>query len=374
MAASRIPFFTIVFFWYVVFAISGADARNNLNPQSPLRLAIAGLVHGHAGGFIRSLEGRTDIVIVGIAESDGALAANYANRFGLDSSLFFTDLESMLDQTNPEAVATFSNTFDHLQVVQACAPRGIHVMVEKPLAVNMDHARTIADAAREHDIHVLVNYETTWYPSNQVLWKLIKEQNSIGHITKIVVRDGHRGPKEIGVGPEFLEWLTDPVLNGGGALTDFGCYGANLTTWLMGNAKPLSVTAVTQHLKDDPVYARVDDEATILLTYPEAQSIIQASWNWPFNRKDMDVYGTDGYVRTIDAIQLRTRTNEPEEKSLEAETADATYTDPVTYLVDVVRGRIEPDGLSSLQNNLIVTEILDAARLSAERGESIVLE
>ena len=79
--------------------------------------------------------------------------------------------------------------------------------------------------------------------------------------------------------PEFLRWLTDPVLNGGGALTDFGCYGANLFTWLMGNVRPLSVSAVTQTFKPD-VYPRVDDEATIVVTWPAAVGIIQA-WNCP---------------------------------------------------------------------------------------------
>ena len=55
-----------------------------------------------------------------------------------------------------------------------------------------------------------------------------------------------QGPKEINVQPEFLAWLTDPVKNGAGALFDFGCYGANLMTWLMDNQRPLAVTAIAQ--------------------------------------------------------------------------------------------------------------------------------
>jgi predicted dehydrogenase len=66
--------------------------------------------------------------------------------------------------------------------------------------------------------------------------------------------------------PEFLQWLTDPVLNGGGALTDFGCYGADLATWFMNGETPLTVTAVTQQIKPD-LYPKVDDEATIILAY-----------------------------------------------------------------------------------------------------------
>jgi predicted dehydrogenase len=97
----------------------------------------------------------------------------------------------------------------------------------------MEHARAMEASAKKGGIHVLVNYETTWYPANHEAFSLVHERHAIGEVRKIVVHDGHQGPKEIGCSPAFLEWLTDPVLNGGGALTDFGCYGANLITWLM---------------------------------------------------------------------------------------------------------------------------------------------
>src|SRR5260221_5092548 len=179
-------------------------------------------------------------------------------------------------------------------------------MMEKPLAVNLEHARAMAAAARKGGIHLLVNYETTWYPANQAAYRLIWEQNTIGEMRKFVVHDGHRGPKEIGCPPEFLAWLTDPVLNGGGALTDFGCYGANLFTWLMGEVRPVSVMAVTQTLKP-AVYPRVDDEATIVVPWPEAVGIIQASWNWPFDRKDLEGYGRTGQALTVQREAARFR-------------------------------------------------------------------
>ena len=95
---------------------------------------------------------------------------------------------------------------------------------------------------------VLVNYETTWYPSYHDVYNII-ESDSIGKIKKMVFHDGHQGPKEIGCSPQFLQWLTDPVTNGAGALNDFGCYGADLMTWLMHGEKPLAVTAITRHYK-----------------------------------------------------------------------------------------------------------------------------
>jgi predicted dehydrogenase len=217
----------------------------------------------------------------------------------------------------------------------------------------------------------LVNYETTWYPSNRAAYDLLRT-NAIGEIRKIVIHQGHSGPKEIGVGPEFLAWLTDPKLNGGGALFDFGCYGADLATWLMDGRRPDSVTAVTQHIKPD-AYPRVDDEATIILTYPRAQAIVQASWNWPFSRKDMEVYGQTGYAITVGRDVVRVRLPQKEETSSEAKPLTAPNDDSISYLRAVILGGLKPEGLSSLETNVIVTEILDAARQSAATGKAVSL-
>ena len=341
--------------------------------DKPLRLAIAGLVHDHVDGFLPSIKNRSDLQLAGIFEPDRALQQKYSQRFGLPSTLFFTDLAVMLDQTKPEAVASFTSTFDHPMVVEACAARHIDVMMEKPLAVSMEHARAIQRAAERAGIRVIVNYETTWYPSHGAMWNLIKQSRAAGDIRKMVAMDGHEGPKEIGVGPEFLGWLTDPVKNGAGALYDFGCYGANLMTWMMDNQRPIAVTAMTQQIKPH-IYAHVDDEATILVEYPKAQGIIQASWNWPFNRKDFEVYGEHGYAVAIGGNVLRVRLPGGEEQVRTPEALPSDARDSVSYLRAVVRGKLRPSGLSSLENNMIVTEILEAARESARTGRKIVLK
>jgi len=200
----------------------------------------------------------------------------------------------------------------------------------------------------------------------------VNDQGTIGELRKIVVHDGHRGPKEIGCSTAFLDWLTDPVLNGGGALMDFGCYGADLITWLMKGERPTSVVAVTQHFKPE-VYPKVEDEATIVLTYPKTQGIIQASWNWPFDRKDMELYGCTGSVMIPKSDQLRVRTAQTDERQTAVAPQTGAQADPLSYLAAVVRGDIRPSGLSSLGVNLIVTEILEAARESARTGKRVEL-
>lgn len=238
----------------------------------PLRIGIAGLTHDHVG-WLLSRARDSDIQIVGIAEKNRELAERYLKKYNLSMDLVYSSLEEMLDKSKPEAVCAFNSIYEHLEVVKACAPRKINVMVEKPLAVSVDHAKQMEALASKYNIYLLTNYETTWYGSNA---KVVQMLDSIGDLRKIVVHDGHHGPKEIGVSKEFFEWLTDPVKNGGGAVIDFGCYGANLITWLMKGEKPVSVFAVLQQIKPD-IYPKVDDEATIIITYPKTQGIIQAS-------------------------------------------------------------------------------------------------
>jgi len=363
-------------FLLLLLALSlNSSAQVSSSATAPLRVVILGMVHGHVEGFLSSSLHRPDIQIVGISEADQAVAVRYAAQFKLEKSLLFVDSEQMLRQTHPQAALVYTNTLDHRKAVELCARYGVHVMMEKPLAVSLDDALAIEKAAQQGKIQVLVNYETTWYRSNRAVYDLVHEtqgQQGIGPIRRIVVHDGHEGPKEINVAPEFLAWLTDPKLDGGGALFDFGCYGADLATWLMDGARPTSVTAITQHIKPE-IYPRVDDEATIVLTYPHAQTIIQASWNWPIGRKDMEVYGQTGYAITVERDNIRVRHRGGQEEQQSAKAVPSPEEDSLTYLRAVVLSGLQPSGLSSLQTNITVTEILDAARQSAASGKSIQL-
>ena len=311
--------------------------------------------------------------LVGIVETNRDLIARYSERFHLDPNLFYPSLKTLFAKTNVQAVAIFTRTFDHARVVETCAAHGVDVMMEKPLATNMKQARAIEAAAKKSGIQVIVNYETSWYPGNLEAYSMVHDEHQIGDIRRIVVNDGHRGPKEIGCSTNFLAWLTDPVLDGGGAINDFGCYGADLATWFMDGQKPISVFAVARHFKPD-VYPKVEDDATIVLTYPKAEVILQPSWNWPFDRKDMEIYGQTGYVLVPHPDLLRVRTPKmPEETEITVPAVSGANVDPVSYFAAVVRGEIKPAGLSSLAVNMIVVEILDAAHKSAQTGKQINL-
>jgi predicted dehydrogenase len=365
----------IAFAWGSNRPVARTKVRAYVQPESQLRLAIAGLTHDHVHGAFRRLDAG-EISIVGIYEPNAALAERYAAQHQIDRTLLFTDLGKMLDTVKPQAVAAFGSIYDHLAVVQAAAPRGIDVMVEKPLAVSVEQANEIEALAVKYRTQVLTNYETSWYSTTHAAFDIAVIRGELGALRKIVVHDGHRGPKEIGVSPEFFEWLTDPVKNGGGALIDFGCYGADLITWLMKGAVPTSVSAVTQQIKPQ-IYPKVDDEATIVVTYPGAQGIIQASWNWPISRKDMEIYGVTGQIVTVDGKAMRVRRSEqtPAEQPTLPPRPEP-LDDPFRYFAAVVSGTITVDDtdLAALPLNVTVVRILDAARTSAKTGRTVLLK
>ncbi|MFK7884710.1 MAG: Gfo/Idh/MocA family protein [Phycisphaerales bacterium] len=359
-------------------ATAGFGSPDRVDP--PLRLAVIGLVHGHVEGVLWAARDRDDIEIVGVFDPNRDLFDSFGAKYGLDSSVYYQDLDVMLDVTEPEAVSVMTSIADHADAVRACAPRGIHMLIEKPLAFDKRAAAEMAELALQHDVLLLTNYETSWYASVRTAARLAKKT---GPINRAVFRHGHKGPIEIGCAPEFLEWLTDPEENGGGAIVDFGCYGANIMTWLMDNRMPDTVSAATNSLKPD-LYPRVDDDATIVLTYeprsepglpavPGATAVIQASWAWTHDNKDADFHTAGGSYHAQKWDTLHSRGPDAALSAQPVDERPAHMSNEWSYLRAVVRRECEVDPLSSLKNNLIVVRILDAARESARTGQAVRL-
>jgi glucose-fructose oxidoreductase len=346
--------------------------------QQPIRVAIVGLVHDHVRGFFGTLASHPEIQLVGISEPNAALRDKYIASTHLPASLFFPTEAAMLQAAHPQAILVYTSIAGHRAAIEQAAPLHIAAMVEKPLATTVEDALAIQSLATKYNVPVLTNYETTWYANNTAAHTMV-EDGAIGDLRKLVVHDGHRGPQEIGVGPDFFAWLTDPKQNGAGALFDFGCYGVDLATWFMHGELPLTVSAVTLHIKP-AIYPNVDDDSTIVLTYPHAQVIVQGSWNWPFDRKDMEVYGAKGY---IDTVYIDTQHTDQLRLRLPGETAEhresvpalvAPQDNSLNYLTAVLNHHLESNhDLTALDTNVTVVRILDAARRSAQTGRAIPL-
>lgn len=357
--------------WCTAVMMWAAPAGEHADAETaaPLRLAVAGVTHGHLWEVVRRIPWGV-FEVVGVWEQDEVYLRQNALRGKVADDCFYQDLETMLDACRPEAVVAYGSISDHMRVVEACAPRGIHVMVEKPLATTVRQAQRMAALAKRYGIMVLTNYETSWYASNHQVKGLL-DSGMLGSVRRINVYDGHQGPFEIGCDKAFTDWLTDPVKNGGGAVIDFGCYGANLATWLLHGERPVSVQAVLQQHKPEK-YPLVDDDATILVRYPQTTVQIMASWCWPMNRKDMYVYGDRGYVYQRNATELEMHVAD-KKTALQAAPLTVPYDDSFRYLRAAVRGEIAvlPTDLASIENNVVVVEILNAAIKSSKTGKAV---
>jgi len=145
-------------------------------------------------------------------------------------------------------------------------------------------------------------------------------------------------------------------------------------TWFMNGEAPVSVMAVTKQLQPE-LYPKVDDEAVIIVNYANAVAIVEASWNWPFGVKETEVFGRTGYARALNSTEIVVRkANDAAGQALKGTIIPRPYDDPLHYFEAILSGEItEGNSVSSLKTNIIVTEILDAARQSAQTGKAVSL-
>ncbi len=363
----------IIFVVFVVLALLGAanvSAAQNAGGAAKTRLAVVGLDHDHVWSLLKDIAGEPSAELVAIAESDPALASR-AQKEVPASVKFYTDYVAMLDQAKPEAVIVATANDRHLEILRQCAKRHIHYSTEKPMATNAADAREMERLAHEANIKLMVNYWNAWVaPSHDIFHRV--RAGEVGPIQKIIVQYGHRGPKEIGVTQQFANWLYDPVKNGGGAIMDFGCYGAELSLWLKG--RPTRVYATTRKLKVEQ-NNKVDDDATIVLDYPDATAIIEASWNWPYTKDQVEVFGPKGSLLARHTSLLHRAADAhgpnvpPDGDSLALEPLPKETSNPITYFVDCIRNNKPIEDPVSALLNVQVMEILDAARESARTGK-----
>ena len=173
-------------------------AHSFSSQTGPLRIAIIGATHGHVEGILGYAQHHhDDVEIVGVYEPNRACFDKLAAKYKLDPSLYHDKLDQMLDETKPEAASVMTSIADHRMAVEACAPRGIHVLVEKPLAFSNEDARHIAELSRKYGILVMTNYEPSWYASVRETKRMV-DSGEMAPIRRMIFRHGHRGPIEIG--------------------------------------------------------------------------------------------------------------------------------------------------------------------------------
>jgi predicted dehydrogenase len=361
----------VVFPVACLIALQALEANAANAAREPMaektRLAIIGLDHDHVWELLKYLETEPEAELVAIAEAQPALVKEAESKVPA-SVKFYSEYVKMLDEVKREAVIVTTANDRHLEVLRECAKRHIHYSTEKPMATNAADAREMERLANRAGIKLMVNYWNAWVAPSHELFHRVQD-GQVGTVQKIIVQYGHAGPKEIGVSEYFANWLYDPVKNGGGAIMDFGCYGAEWALWLKG--RPKGVQAIAQKLKVSQ-HNKVDDDATILLEYPDATVIIEASWDWPYSMGQVQVFGPKGsLLATPNKLFYRPTDDDGKKMGLEGEPvalAQGATSNPVAYFVDHIRHDKAIEDPLSMRLNVQVMEILDAARESIRSG------
>jgi predicted dehydrogenase len=335
------------------------------------RLAIVGLDHDHVWGMLHDILSEPDAELVAIADPHPDLVAKAKARVPA-SVVFYDDYVKMLDAAKPDAVIVTTENDRHLAILRECARRHISFSTEKPMATTGADAREMERLAREAHIKLMVNYWNAWVAPTHDLFHRV-HAGDLGPVQKIMVEQGHQGPREIGVSKEFGDWLYDPVKNGGGAIMDFGSYGAEWAMWLKG--RPEKVCAYTLKLKTAQHNA-VDDDATILLEYPDGTAVIQASWDWPMSKGQVQVFGPKGSLLANEKDLLYQPAGHedpaaPDGTPVALQPVPRETSNPIAYFVYCIRNDKPIEDPVSARLNVGVVEILDAAKESMRTGRAV---
>ena len=341
--------------------------------KSRVRVGVLGLTHDHVWGNLDNLLKQDHAELVGAAEPDERLRRKFQERYG--DKLVAPDYDALLeDRHDLQAVFAFADNRTSAELGIRAARRGLHVMLEKPMASSFALADSLAAAGRRHGVQVMVNWLHNWNPKIRKAYDLVRE-GAVGDVYKLRYCAGHAGPREIGCSPIFCDWLYDSSRNGVGALTDQGGYSATICRWFLGY--PRRVVAMGGRLTKTDITDL--DNVAILLRYERALGIAESSWSWVggYPSTGPYVYGTEGSLvahgaREAAGVTLVTREN-PNPVAVDAPPLAEGQRNAPEYFIQCITNERPIEGLVSPEICRDAQEILEAAIHSIQTGSEISL-
>jgi len=237
------------------------------------------------------------------------------------------------------------------------------------MAATLEQADRMVEAARRGKVQLMVNWPTAWSPAIQTLDRLIRD-GTIGPVHKFRYLSAHQGPKEIGCSRYFWEWLYDAKRNGAGALMDYCCYAADMAAHWLG--RPSSVVGITGTLvkEDFPV----DDNAIILMKYPHAFAIAEASWTQqaPDGRPNPTAFGATGTL-SVSGDRIRLARRDRDVEWIDLDPVAPGKRNGAEYLVSCLRSGTPVEGMCSAETSRNAQEILQRGLESAQSGKEVAV-
>ncbi len=336
-----------------------------------LRIGVLGLTHDHVWGNLNELAASTRGQLVAAADPHEELLVQARNEHGCPS--VYQSYEELLEKEELDAVYIYSDNAAHEELCIMAAKRGLHVLVEKPLASTLTGAKRMLAACSEAGVQLMVNWPFAWWPGLQRAMSMV-EDGELGRLTGVKYRAAHAGPKELGCTHYFYDWLHDQSLNGAGAFMDYCCYGTALARHMLG--VPNRVTGVAGNLNKD--YVTVDDNAVVVMQWPRAMAISEGSWAQIGHMTSYvaTFFGTKGTLVVEPGKNGRVMlANEEHEygEPIDVPASPPNLVNATEYFLSCIQDGVPVQGLCSAQVARDAQEILEAGLASSQNGQAMSL-
>lgn len=335
-----------------------------------LKIGVLGLSHDHIWGEAEAVVACDEIELVAAADPIDALTGRFTETYGCP---VYESVDALLDNEVLDAVYVYGSNFDGAAYAIQAIERDLHVMIEKPLAANLEDADRMVALAQERGVKLVVNWPIAWWPPLQTALQMAFE-GELGDIRGVTYRAAHCGPEELGCSEYFCDWLFDAELNGGGAMMDYCCYGAVLAAALMG--MPDSVTGIAGGKVKD--FLSVEDSGMITMKYPRGIAMATASWTQIGNLTSYQtaIYGSEGTLLVEPygdgKLYWATKDN-PDGSKVKVPKPEGWLRDSARHFAEVVKRGVEPHLLCRPCFARDAQEILEAGMRSAKSGQSVSL-
>ena len=253
------------------------------------KIGVLGLHHDHVWGNLEELLRTGKAELIGAADPYEDLRNRYTDMF---SGNIYEDYDELLENPDLTAVYIFASNKVSEDLTVKAARKGLHYLVEKPMASTLDGAKKMLQAAQDNNVRLMINWPFVWWPQLRHAIE-IAEKGDIGQLWEVRYRAAHQGPVELGCSTYFCEWLYDKKLNGAGALMDYCCYGAVLCQVLLGSPQSVRGIGINTGLKKN---FDLEDNAVLILKYPNALGLTEASWTQigKLTSYNTTIYGSEG--------------------------------------------------------------------------------
>jgi len=222
--------------------------------------------------------------LAAVASPTPGNAAKFAERFGIPKA--FTDYRELLAQPEIRLVTVGIPNDLHCRVVLDAAAAGKHIVIEKPLCLNLDEADQMIAACREAEVKLMYAEELCFAPK-YVRLKQLLDSGALGRPTLLKQSEKHDGP--------HAAHFWDAERSGGGVAMDMGCHAIEFFRWMLGRPKIKSVYA-QMNTQVHGAKTRGDDNAILILEFEgDVTAMAEESWTKLGGMDDRaEVHGTHG--------------------------------------------------------------------------------